>query len=470
MAGIGFELRRLLRKNTLLGMIEAYAYAGIIGSGPWVFSILGILLVGLISASIATPSFQITQFQTSVTYLVASSLVLTGLVQLAFTRFVSDRLFEKHVDWIMPNLNGLLLIVVLAASLIGTLCLFLVFPGLSLLYRLLMLAGFVLMCAVWVMTVFLSGMKRYHAIVILFAVAYGLIIGLALLLRPYGLEGLLAGFVLGHFVLVAGMWLLTARDFLPREQLIRFDFARADMLYPSLMAIGLLYNLGIWVDKFMFWYFPDTSDAVIGHLQASVIYDLPVFLSYLSIIPGMAVFLVRIATAHGVVKLLVRIETDFVEYYEKFYNAVRSGGSLEFIEGMRDEMVYSIQQGLSEIGKIQALAVLGTFVAAPTLLRALGISELYLPLLYVQVLGAGLQVGLMAVLNVFFYLDQRRVVFWLCAEFVTLNILFTAFTLAWGAALYGYGFTLAVLITLITGLMQLSRRLNRLEYETFMLQ
>lgn len=51
-----------------------------------------------------------------------------------------------------------------------------------------------------------------------------------------------------------------------------------------------------------------------------------------------------------------------------------------------------------------------------------------------------------------------------------LNIIFTALTLLWGAALYGHGFTLAVLITLITGLIQLSRRLNRLEYETFMLQ
>jgi uncharacterized membrane protein len=457
MAGIGFELRRLLRKNTLLGMVEAYAYAGIIGSGPWVFSILGILFVGLISASIATPSFTITQFQTSVTYLVASSLVLTGLVQLAFTRFVSDRVFEGKDETIMANLNGLLLVVVLVASLLGTLCLFLVFPGLSVLYRLLMLAGFVLMCVVWVMTVFLSGMKRYRAIVVLFGVAYSLIIGLALLLRPYGLEGLLGGFVIGHLVLVGGMWLLTARDFLPREQLISFDFARRGLFYPSLMAIGLLYNLGIWVDKFMFWYFPDTSDQVIGYLQASVIYDLPVFLSYLSIIPGMAVF-------------LVRIETDFVEFYDKFYNAVRSGGSLEYIENMRDEMVYSIQQGLSEIGKIQTLAVLGAFVAGPSLLRTLGISELYLPLLYVQVIGAGLQVGLMAVLNVFFYLDQRKVVLWLCAEFVMLNIILTAGTLVWGAALYGYGFTLAVLITLITGLILLSRRLNRLEYETFMLQ
>ena len=172
MAGIGFELRRLLRKNTLLGLVEAYAYAGIIGSGPWVFSIIGILLVGIFSASIVVPSILVTQFQTSVTYLVASSLILTGLVQLAFTRFVSDRLFEKKREVILPNLNGLMLIVVMVASVIGTFCLFILLPELGLLYRLLMLAGFVLMCAVWVMTVFLSGMKRYKAIVILFGCAY----------------------------------------------------------------------------------------------------------------------------------------------------------------------------------------------------------------------------------------------------------------------------------------------------------
>lgn len=70
MAGIGFELRRLLRKNTLVGLIEAYAYAGVIGSGP-VFSIVGILLVGIFSASVVVPSYLVTQFQTSVTYLAA---------------------------------------------------------------------------------------------------------------------------------------------------------------------------------------------------------------------------------------------------------------------------------------------------------------------------------------------------------------------------------------------------------------
>ena len=65
MAGIGFELRRMLRKNTLTGLLRAYAYAGVIGSRPWVFSIIGILLVGIFSASVVVPNFLVTQFQTS---------------------------------------------------------------------------------------------------------------------------------------------------------------------------------------------------------------------------------------------------------------------------------------------------------------------------------------------------------------------------------------------------------------------
>ncbi|MFX5494607.1 exopolysaccharide Pel transporter PelG, partial [Acinetobacter baumannii] len=71
-------------------------------------------------------------------------------------------------------------------------------------------------------------------------------------------------------------------------------------VFVSLLLTGLCYNLGIWIDKFIFWFNPSTSDLGIGPLRASILYDLPIFLAYLSIIPGMAVF-------------LVRIETDFAE-------------------------------------------------------------------------------------------------------------------------------------------------------------
>ena len=34
MAGIGFELRKLLARDNLLALLRAYAYAGVISSGP----------------------------------------------------------------------------------------------------------------------------------------------------------------------------------------------------------------------------------------------------------------------------------------------------------------------------------------------------------------------------------------------------------------------------------------------------
>ena len=145
MAGIGFELRKLLRKDTLSGLLQAYAFAGIIGSGPWILSIVGILAIGLLSHAVVVPSFLVTQFQTSVTYLITISLVLTGGLQLAFTRFVSDRLFEHSDDSVVPNLNGILLMVLSGAAVFSMSSLFAVFSDLGVIYRLLLMAGFMLL-------------------------------------------------------------------------------------------------------------------------------------------------------------------------------------------------------------------------------------------------------------------------------------------------------------------------------------
>lgn len=456
MAGIGFELRKLLKRDSLLGLVQAYAYAGIISSGPWVLSILGILIIGVMSLAIVVPEFLITQFQVSVTYIIAVSLVLTGLVQLAFTRFTADRFFEKRQDMILPNFNGLLLGVTAVSGLLGTFAILFLFQGESLLYRLLMLTGFVTVSNIWVATIFLSGMKEYKAILVLFAIGYGLTVALAIMLRSLKLEGLLAGFVIGQFALLLGMIVLILRNY-PSSRFISFDFLRGRYLYPTLIAVGFFYNLGIWLDKFMFWAWPDTSQSIIGPLRASVIYDIPVFLAYLSIIPGMAVF-------------LVKMETDFVEYYDRFYDAVRSGGSLEHIEEMRNEMVYIVRQGIWQIIKIQTLAVLVLLVVSDALLGALRISELYLPLLFVNLVSASLQVVFLGLLNVFFYLDKRRVVLALTGSFVLLNGSFTAVTLWLGPKFYGYGFALALLAVIMAAMWLLDRKLDSLEYDTFMLQ
>lgn len=456
MAGIGFELRKLLKKESYLGLFQAYAYAGIISSGPWILSIIGVQLIGVFSLAVVLPKVSVQQFQVSVTYLLAASLIVTGPLQLAFTRYVADRLFEKSEALVLPNFFGAQFVTLLGSGLLGLPLWWLLFRDLPVTYCLLMLAGFTLLNLIWIATIFLSGMKQYKAIVWIFALGYGTTVTVALWLRPMGLNGLLSGFVCGHYLMLLGLWFLIVRHY-PSGQLIGFDFLRHGRMYPALLATGLFYNLGIWTDKIFFWLSPQTSEAVIGPLRASPIYDFPIFLAYLSIIPGMAVF-------------LVRIETDFVEYYERFYDAVREGGSLDQIEKLRNEMVFTIRQGLAEIMKIQVLAILVTIVLGPQILSWLGISPLYLTLLYVDVVATGLQVAFLAQLNIFFYLDRRRLVAVLTGFFMLLNALLTAASISAGPNWYGYGFALALLLTVCLAMILLNRTLERLEYETFMLQ
>jgi polysaccharide biosynthesis protein PelG len=129
-----------------------------------------------------------------------------------------------------------------------------------------------------------------------------------------------------------------------------------------------------------------------------------------------------------------------------------------------------VRRGLFEIVKIQSLAALVIFVAGPTLLDWAGIPQLYLPLLYVDVIAAGLQVVLLGLMNVFFYLDKRRSVLGLSLAFLAMNGAFTWLTLRLGAPYFGYGFALAVLVSVVIGFLVLDRKLDSLEYETFMLQ
>lgn len=456
MAGIGFELRKILKRDTLTSLLHAYSFAAVISSGPWVLSIVGMLVIGILSSAIVVPEFLIVQFQVSITYVIASSLILTGICQLALTRFAADRLFERRLSAILPNVHAVLLCVTLGSGLLGLLCILFLFPDESVMYRLLLLAAFVLLCNIWIATIFLSGMKQYKEIVWLYLLGYGITIVAALLLRRYGLEGLMGGFVIGQAVMLLAMLALILQNF-PADRFIAFDFFERRFNYPILMAVGLLYNVGVWLDKFIFWYTPGTSQAIIGPLRASLIYDLPVFLAYLSIIPGMAIF-------------LLRMETDFVEYYDNFYDAVRSGGTLQAIEDYRNGMVETVRQGIFEIIKIQTIATLIVVVAGESILNWLGISTLYLPLLYIDVVAAGLQVVLLGVLNVFFYLDKRHVVLGLCLAFVVLNATLTHVSILLGPAFYGYGFALALLVVVLAGLYILSRKLEILEYETFMLQ
>jgi len=453
MAGIGFELRKFLEEDTFSGSLKAYGFAGVIGAGPWVLSILGVMLIGLVALWRPDGGLEVRQFTTSVTWIMGSSLVLTGLLQLVFTRFIADRLYEGHDHLVVPNLFGAMLLTTLVSGGLGCVLALTLFHE-SFVSELLLLANFVTLSNIWIVLIFVAGLKRFKLILCAFAAGYGATVGLSILLMEYGLAGLLLGLLMGHALLLFLMLGVVLPHY-PVRKMLAMNFLERRQIFPVLIFIGLFYNLGIWIDKIIIWLDPGTSEAVYGPLRASLIYDLPIFLAYLSIIPGMAVF-------------LLRIETDFAEAYEGFFDAVRGGATLQRIEKLGGEMVVAVREGLFQIIRVQGVTVLLLYLAGPSLIEFLGISAKYVHLFYIDLVAVGAQVLVLAILNVLFYLDKLRQACLLTLILFLTNASFTWVTLQLGPVWYGYGFGLSMTLTALYGLMMLSRELNDIEFRTFM--
>ncbi len=455
MAGIGFELRKLLRKDSFFGLIQAYGYAGIISSGPWILSSLGVMAVGLLSLALKTQPQAVVNFLVSITYLTAVSLITGGWLQLMLTRFIADRLYDETRDQILPNLVGALLVTTLGSLIFGLIC-WPFFSDTSYIYRYLMIGTLIVLSDIWVLVIMMSGLRSYQKVLNAFTLGYGSTVVFSLLLRSYGLEGLLAGFLLGQSLMLFWMLGILMREF-PAESLLSFDFLDKTRVYYSLTAISISYNLGVWADKFVFWFNPVTSVAVIGPLRSSLIYDPPIFLAYLSIIPGMAVF-------------LLRMEADFVDRCEAFYRGIREGKSLNAIRELKYEMIETIRNSFFEIFKVQTLTIVILIYCATDILDLFAISTNFEMLFSVDLVAVGIQVVLLSIFNVFFYLDKRFVILYLNILFAVLNFVFTWISLYFDPSFYGFGFAAAVFVTTMIGFIVLNKVLQQLEYETFMLQ
>ena len=133
-------------------------------------------------------------------------------------------------------------------------------------------------------------------------------------------------------------------------------------------------------------------------------------------------------------------------------------------------MQKSVQKGFEQIIKVQGLTVVSIFLLSPSIINWLNISHRYLNLLHIDVVSVAMQVLLLSILNVLFYLDRLSAAYWLTSLLVLSNGFLTWLTLQLDPMFYGLGFCGAMLITSIIGIAILRRAFRTLEYQMFMLQ
>jgi uncharacterized membrane protein len=452
MAGIGFQLTKLMAKRTFAGGLQAYGFAALIGSGPWVLSMVTLALLGLV-VNRTGASRELDVFFVAVTHIFAFSLVTTGPLQLLLSRFAADSLYANREEEVFPSFLGGLALTLLLNGAIG-LVFFLGFVPAAPLFQFSAAGVLMIVSATWIAAVYLSAVRDYLAVLRCFAMGYAVSFGagwgLTVLAGP---AGTMAGFLLGQIVLLLAMVSVVQREY-GSHAAPSFAFLGYFRRHRALAACGVVYNLGIWIDKPLHWWFSPHSYQVAGALYASPLYDEAVFLSFLSVAPGMAVF-------------LLTLETTFAQRYAEFFRLVVAKGRWREITSTKAEMAEALRDGISRLLKFQGAVTLALVLAADRLLHALGLGAVQTLVFQVTLVGVCLLVLFLALLTVLFYLDRLRDALLCCGIFATLNFAITLAGLLTDERWYGLGFTMAAGAGALTAGALANRALHRLEYETF---
>jgi uncharacterized membrane protein len=323
-------------------------------------------------------------------------------------------------------------------------------------YRLWAVALYIALSGIWLAMVLLNAARDFVAIVLAFAIGYAASFGAGLVLGLYfGLSGYLAGFAGGQMLLLG---LLIWRIFteFDAQQPLRCEVFAYIKRYPSLVAIGVMYNLAFWIDKMVFW-FSHEGISVNTFLNIFPIYDTTFFLASLTIVPALAIF-------------IVHIETAFYDHYRRFYAAIANKGSWREIQAAKEGMVNALPGMYLMLFKIQGAVAIAVIALTPQIMGVLHIPPSYWYIFRVAVLAMTVQVFLLVTVLLFLYLDLRGSVLIITGAFLLCNTTFTVLTIIGGYAFYGYGFLYASIISLLLAFILLDNRLRHLEFLTFVRQ
>ncbi|MFH1653651.1 MAG: exopolysaccharide Pel transporter PelG [Pseudomonadota bacterium] len=454
MAGIGFRLEKILSRNSYLNLLEGYAYSAVVSAGPVLFTIFSILILTILSYGKMDP-YDVTVFRTLVVYIYGFSLILSSFSQMVLTRYIADRIFVKDFKALIPAFVGLLCMSILLHAIVGvTGSLFL---DLGFGIEITAIVLFITIGISWIAMILLSGAKEYIRIVHSFMVGSILSIFAGFFLGKYfGLLGLLSGFTVGQVTLVILLvvQVFTEFDFRKRIEFYFFQYFRK---YTALAFIATFYNIGVWGDKFVFWFSPETRDYVHGFLYASPSYDVPVFLAYLFIVPSLAM-------------VTIRVETSFYIHYKKYFLSILNKHPYVSLDERRKNILKDLYLSLGRMLVFQGTITLIGIVFSNSIYERVGMSAMGLAIFQVVILATFLQSLLLPLLLMMLYFDFRLDALIMSAIFAITNIVLSRLSIELGYSYYGYGYLGSCFLALLTGFILFNYRLKHLLFYTFVSQ
>ena len=454
MAGIGFVLRKLTTQDDLLGILQGFAHSALASNGPWLFTVLALGGLSLFAGELGHNA-ALHEFRVIIIYNFSISLVFSGPLLIVMTRFIADAVYAADVRTVPSLLPGGLAVVAATQVPVAGWLYFAV-ADLAPAVAVLAVVNLIAIGCMWLVSLFLSALKDYTSITNAFlsGMLCSLVVGY-LLVDTTSAAGLLIAFSSG-LVLTVSLLLGKILAEYPYGATQPFAFLRAFRTYWMLALSGLVYNLAIWVDKWVMWLAPEAQRAASG-LITYPHYDSAMFLAYLTITPSLAIF-------------MMVVETRFYEMYVLFYRELQNHANLERIMRNHDTLVATLRDGVRNLLVVQGTISLTIILLSPQMFQLLGIDFLQIGMFRLGVLGSYFQVMILMLVIILAYFDFRGPVLLIQTLFLVTNALFTWGGQQIGFAFYGYGFFLSCLVTFVAAYYLTVKYLADLPYQTFVRQ
>ncbi|RSK28321.1 hypothetical protein EJF36_16430 [Bacillus sp. HMF5848] len=462
MAGIGFQLQKLFKEDYFSSRFKAYSISLIVTSGPWLIIILALSLTQRIIGNISVFPDETKELLTiSLSYCFIFSQLIFSVQHLTLTRYLADQLYELKYERVIPSYVGLtktslLLAVVLVAF-------FMMVAKLPVYLELIIVAFFMIMLLIWNTFMFITALKDYKIVSIAFLIggtiivigeflvvffsditSYSVFLATSIFYIP---------FIVGMMVTLAILFVVLVRTFSYKGDERGLDYLTYIDYYPKFVIIGTLYTAGLWIANFVIW-FGEGASELYDFFIFNMTYDVPVFWSYLSIVPTLMFF-------------VISVETRFYERYRSFYGYINEGGSLQQIQRSKERMIQVLKEEILRLLRNQGVVTFMCIIAASWIASLLQAGPEFVAIFRLTLIGAYFNAMILVLQLLLLYFEDLKGAMITSIVFFVSILVLSIVLLPLGIKGYGLSFSIGSILGFVYAAYRLNSYIQQVDYFAF---
>lgn len=428
MAGIGFELKKIFKEESISKLAGGVAYSTLVTVGPTIMVIFTIVLLYSILGLTSVPYTERELLSSTILYVFIFSLLTTSAFNGVMSRYIADKIFEEKYDDILPSFYTGIFLNTLVGGILGIpFILRLIFIGeVDPVFSFVAYCFFMVMIITFYSMIYLSATKDYKIIALYYAIGMIVTFISSILFYRFGIttiKAILYGITLG-FLIIAFLEFAYMRKYFSNNSRNYKDCLHYFIDYKNICFCNFFYILGLYTHNFVFWTHP--SHIIVAKSYVSMQgYDMASCLAMFTNISTIIIF-------------TVMAETKFHDKYQ-MYNEAVIGKTLNDIDKTKNSMFRLLIQQISYLVGLQAVITTVIFLIAIIILPILGFSGSVVAI-YPSLTGAYFTIFLMYCNMIFlFYFNDNTGAMFTSIIFCISVLIGSVFSIRLSEALYGLG-------------------------------